>query len=114
MSSEEETKKSAQEILKDIVTGFHKAEDRAKYILKESEEVHTTQDETDGVLNQTICVFCKKNIEPSDLVVCLDCCGAFAHISCAGFSDTNKCPRCQKTFSNKLRQNCRNLFASIQ
>ena len=112
-SEEEEIKKSAQEILKEIVTGFHKAENRAKDILKESKEVHTTQDETDGVLNQTNCIFCKKNIEPAQLVVCLECCGAIAHLNCVALSDSNKCPKCQKSISNKLKQNCRTLIMSV-
>ena len=105
---------SATKTLKEIVETFAKAQEKSESIrLIDSgqENSHISQEETeaDAGFAHKNCIFCNKNLGKLEFIMCLECCGAPAHITCISEQKNPICPVCKSQISECFCNLCRKL-----
>ena len=119
MSGNDDTEfSSASKTLKEIVEGFAKAEEKSKSISivemdQKNSQLSQEETEADAGFAHKSCIFCNKNLGKFEFIMCLECCGAPAHITCISENKKPICPTCNKQISEVFYNTCRKLARYI-
>ena len=114
MSSSEKETTSAKKTLKEVIEGFEKAKKKADSV-RENEfrfnqfQVSQEETEADAGFAHTNCLICNKSIGSYEFIMCLECCGTPAHVTCIAEQKIQKCPTCNLPISESLCATCKKL-----